>query len=55
MESFARAVEIVLKDGMLRDGPGYRPDAATWHVAAQASGYIQVRRATSEALLADAA
>jgi hypothetical protein len=29
MESFARAVEIVLKDSELRDAPGYCPDASS--------------------------
>ena len=55
MESFVRAVEIVLKDGWLRDATGYRPDTATWNAAAQACGYIQARRAISQELLADAA
>ncbi|MBW8831468.1 MAG: hypothetical protein JF606_19030 [Burkholderiales bacterium] len=55
MESFARAVEIVLKDGTTRDAAGYRPDAATWYAAAQASGYIQARRAISQEILAAAA
>ena len=55
MESFVRAVEIVLKDSMLRDATGHRPDAATWNAAAQACGYIQARRAISHELLADAA
>ena len=36
MESFARAVEIVLKDSELRDAPGYRPEAAQWGVAVRA-------------------
>ena len=52
MESFVRAVEIVLKDGMLRDAAGYRPDAATWKAAVQACGYIQSRRAISHEVLA---
>jgi thymidine kinase len=55
MESFARAVEIVLKDGMLRDAAGCRPDAVIWYAAAQASGYIQARRAISQEILAAAA
>jgi len=55
MESFARAVEIVLKDGWLRDAPHYRPNAAVWSVATQACGYIQSRRAISQELLAAAA
>ena len=55
MESFTRAVEIVLKDGWLRDAPHYRLDAAVWKVAAQACGYVQSRRAISHELLAAAA
>ena len=43
--------EIVLKDGTLRDSPGYRPDAAAWNNAAQMCGYIQSRRALSAELL----
>ena len=50
MESFARAVEIVLKDSELRDAPGYRPDAALWTVAIRSCGYIQSRQAVSEEL-----
>jgi len=50
MESFARAVEIVLKESALRDAPGYRPDAALWGVAVRSCGYIQSRRAVSEEL-----
>ena len=52
MESFARAVEIVLKDSELRDAPGYRPDAALWTVAIRSCGYIQSRQAVSEGLAA---
>jgi hypothetical protein len=55
MESFARAVEIVLKDSMLRDAPAYRPDATLWSVAVQACGYIQARRAVSHDVQAVAA
>ncbi|HEX6708007.1 MAG TPA: hypothetical protein VF169_24925 [Albitalea sp.] len=54
MESFARAVEIVLKDGEVRDAPGYRPEAAHWGVAVLASGYVQARQALSEELMAGA-
>jgi len=43
MESFARAVEIVLKESELRDAPTYRPDAALWSVAVRSCGYIQSR------------
>ena len=50
MDSFARAVEIVLKDSELRDAPGYRPDPALWNVAIRSCGYIQARQALSEEL-----
>ena len=55
MESFTRAVEIVLKDSALRDAPGYRPDAALWQVAVRSCGYIQSRQAMSQELMAAAA
>jgi hypothetical protein len=55
MESFARAVEIILKDGTLRDAPGYKPEAAAWNNAAQICGYIQSRKATSIDMFRDAA
>lgn len=55
MESFTRAVEIVLKDSELRDAPGYRPDAALWQVAVRSCGYIQSRQAVSQELMAAAA
>ena len=55
MESFARAVEIVLKESELRDGPTYRPDAALWNVAVRRCGYIQSRQATSQELAQTAA
>jgi hypothetical protein len=47
MESFARAVEIVLKEGELRDQPGYRPGQAMWNMAATKCGYIQSRQAVA--------
>ena len=50
MESFARAVEIVLKESELRDASAYRPDAALWNVAVRSCGYIQSRQATSQEL-----
>ena len=50
MESFARAVEIVLKESELRDEPSYRPNAAFWNVAVRSCGYIQSRQATSQEL-----
>lgn len=55
MESFARAVEIVLKESELRDGPTYRPDAALWNVAVRSCGYIQSRQATGQELAQTAA
>jgi hypothetical protein len=50
MESFARAVEIVLKESELRDALGYRPDPALWNVAIRSCGYIQARQAVSPEL-----
>ena len=50
MESFTRAVEIVLKDSNLRDAPGYQPEAAMWDLAVRSSGYIQARQAVSSTL-----
>ena len=52
MESFTRAVEIVLKDGEVRDAPGYRPPAALWSLAVRRCGYVQARQAVSTELLA---
>ena len=52
MESFARAVEIVLKDSELRDSATYRPDVALWNLAARNCGYIQSRQAVSEGFIA---
>ncbi len=52
MESFARAVEIVLKDSEPRDAPNYRPDPQLWRTAVRSCGYIQSRQAVSEELLA---
>jgi hypothetical protein len=40
MESFTRAVVIVLKDSELRDVAGYRPDVTLWEMAARSCGYI---------------
>jgi len=51
MESFTRAVEIVLKDSERRDGAGFRPDAALWNVAVRNCGYIQTRQAASAELM----
>ena len=47
MESFTRAVEIVLKDSALLDSSTYRPSADLWKQAVRGSGYVQARVATS--------
>ena len=52
MESFTRAVEIVLKSGISRNDPTYRPTLENWQHAVRASGYVQSRQATSQSLLA---
>jgi hypothetical protein len=52
MESFTRAVEIVLKDGLTRSDPSKPPTYESWQHAVRASGYVQSRQATSQALLA---
>ncbi|MFM0758145.1 AAA family ATPase [Paraburkholderia strydomiana] len=54
MESFARAVEIVLKESELRDGAGYCPESALWTYAVQHCGYVQSRHATGRVLVAAA-
>ena len=46
MESFTRAVEIVLKESELQDAPAYRPSAELWTQAVRSSGYVQARVAT---------
>ena len=51
MESFARAVEVILKDSELRDAPGYCPDASLWAHAVRHSGYVQSRHATGRVLV----
>ena len=51
MESFVRAVEIVLKDSELRDACGYRPETALWNEAVRSCGYVQSRQAVSAELL----
>jgi hypothetical protein len=50
MESFTRAVEIVLKESLIRDAVNYRPPLALWESAVRQSGYIQSRLAVSEVL-----
>jgi hypothetical protein len=52
MDSFVRAVEIVLKESELKDAPGYCPDAALWTHAVQHCGYVQSRHATGRVLAA---
>ena len=52
MESFTRAVEIALKDGMGQSEPAYRPNMHNWQQAVRACGYVQSRQATSQSLLA---
>jgi len=47
MESFTRAVKIVLKNSEVRDGGNYRPEAALWDMAVRSCGYIQSRQAVS--------
>lgn len=51
MESFARAVEIVLEDSELQDAPGYGPAPALWAHAVQQCGYVQSRHATGRVLV----
>jgi len=55
MESFTRAVEIVLKDSEVRDGADYRPEAALWDMAVRSCGYIQSRQAVSAELMTSTA
>jgi hypothetical protein len=54
MESFARVVEIVLKDSEIKDAPGYCPETALWTYAVQHCGYVQSRLATGRVLVAAA-
>jgi hypothetical protein len=54
MESFARAVEIVLKDSELQDARDYRPDQVLWEHAVRHCGYVQSRHATGRVLVAAA-
>ena len=50
MESFARAVEIVLKESELRDAPNFHPSAELWMQAVRSSGYVQTRVAVGRSL-----
>ena len=45
MESFARAVEIMLKGCWDADSRHERPDQARWVAAVKACGYVQARLA----------
>jgi DNA-binding helix-hairpin-helix protein with protein kinase domain len=45
MESFARAVEIMLKSCWDADARNERPDPARWVAAVKACGYVQARMA----------
>jgi len=47
MESFTRAVEIVLKESELQDSPDFRPSVEMWRYAVRNSGYVQARVATA--------
>jgi hypothetical protein len=50
MESFVRAVEIVLKERELRDDAHYCPDPTMWTHAVRHCGYVQTRHATGNVL-----
>ncbi|ARL05057.1 AAA family ATPase [Burkholderia pseudomallei] len=52
MESFVRAVEIVLKESETRDKAQYSPDPALWAYAVQQCGYVQSRHAIGRVLVA---
>ncbi|MNM97548.1 hypothetical protein D3C81_1100540 [compost metagenome] len=52
MESFARAVEILLKESEIRDTLGYCPEPTLWGYAVQQCGYVQSRQATGHVLVA---
>jgi len=54
MESFSRAVEILLKESEIRDAPGYCPEPTLWAYAVQHCGYVQSRHATGHVLVAAA-
>jgi hypothetical protein len=51
MESFTRAVEIMLKEGRTQSDPTERPSKQSWQHAVRACGYVQSRQATSQSLL----
>ncbi|MGF6507922.1 hypothetical protein OKW26_003748 [Paraburkholderia sp. 32] len=52
MESFARVVEIVLKESEVKDSLQYCPEPALWTHAVQHCGYVQSRHATGRVLVA---
>jgi len=47
MESFTRAVEIMLKESELQDRADFRPSVEMWRYAVRNSGYVQARVATA--------
>jgi hypothetical protein len=49
MESFTRAIEIVLRESLTRDKGDYRPAPELWRAAVRQSGYVQSRLATAVA------
>lgn len=51
MESFVRAVEILLKESEVRDSLTYCPEATLWSYAVQHCGYVQSRHATGRVLV----
>ncbi|MBL4953540.1 hypothetical protein JK635_15215 [Neobacillus sp. YIM B02564] len=52
MESFTRAVEIVLKESEIHDAAGYRPSSEMWAQAVRSCGYVQARVATGRIMSA---
>jgi hypothetical protein len=52
MESFTRAVEIVLKESQIHDAAGYRPSSEMWAQAVRSCGYVQARVATGRIMSA---
>jgi hypothetical protein len=50
MESFSRAVEIVLMESAIKDCSGYCPEPALWTHAVHHCGYIQSRHAIGRVL-----
>jgi hypothetical protein len=46
LESFTRAVEIVLKESEIHDAASYRPSSEMWAQAVRSCGYVQARVAT---------